>query len=282
MKIAVGISGGVDSAVAALLCKEQGHEVIGVMMKIWDERFADHKCDPERDACFGPEETCIEDASKICDQIGIPLHLIDCSTQFQSEIISYFSDSYLSGITPNPCVYCNQKLKFGLLPKLLFDNVSDIDKFATGHYAQLIHDQSGQPHLHRGADLQKDQSYFLHRLTREQLSMACFPIGHLTKSRFGRLLTKLKFMSGTNTRARIFTQEIIVLSSIPSLAVCATEISSIPQVERSVFITESGIIQLDSAKALVCLQKSLFTLSKSIRLIMRLSWETVASCRQAK
>lgn len=192
MKIAVGISGGVDSAVAALLCKEQGHEVIGVMMKIWDERFADHKCDPERDACFGPEEACIEDASKLCDQIGIPLHLIDCSVQFQSEIISYFSSSYLSGLTPNPCVFCNQKLKFGLLQKLLFENVSGIDKFATGHYARLIHDQSGQPHLHRGSDLQKDQSYFLHRLTKEQLSMACFPIGHLTKSEVRQIAFEAK------------------------------------------------------------------------------------------
>lgn len=193
MKIAVGISGGVDSAVAALLCKEQDHEVIGVTMKIWDDRNVYKKCETTRDACFGPEEARdIEDAEMLCKQINIPLHVIDCTAEFRSQILKYFSNSYLDGLTPNPCVFCNQKLKFGLLPKLLFEIIPDIDRFATGHYAQIITDNSGQAHLYRGADHKKDQSYFLHRLSHDQLNKACFPIGQMTKEQ----VRKIAFNAG--------------------------------------------------------------------------------------
>jgi tRNA-specific 2-thiouridylase len=183
MKIAVGLSGGVDSAVAALLCKKQGHEVIGVMMKIWDGRISHKQSHVPRDACFGPEEhRDIEDAQRVCEELGIPLHIIDCADEFHSRIIDYISKTYLAGKTPNPCVYCNQQLKFGLLPEQLFKKVPDVDRFATGHYAQLKHEPDGEVHLLRASQHQKDQSYFLHRLTKEQLGKVLFPIGHLTKA----------------------------------------------------------------------------------------------------
>jgi tRNA-specific 2-thiouridylase len=184
MRIAVGISGGVDSAVAALLCKNQGHEVVGVTMKIWDETRSDSTIDPDRHACYGPEEKeDIDDAIKICKAIDIPLHIIDCTEAFNSNILSYFKNTYRQGKTPNPCVFCNQQLKFGLLPKLLQEQQLPIDYFATGHYARLQRGNDDSVHLLRAFDKSKDQSYFLYRLTQAQLKRSLFPLGDLTKNK---------------------------------------------------------------------------------------------------
>jgi tRNA-uridine 2-sulfurtransferase len=182
MKIAVGISGGVDSAVAAFLCKENGHDVVGVAMKLWDDTIPFEQKNTAGNACFGPEEVHdIEDARHVCATLGIPLHVIDCKEHFRQKILSYFSATYKEGKTPNPCVYCNQQLKFGVLPELLRNEITDFDSFATGHYARTQRGSDGTVHLLRGTDLQKDQSYFLYRLSREQLQQTIFPIGHLTK-----------------------------------------------------------------------------------------------------
>jgi tRNA-specific 2-thiouridylase len=188
MKVAVGISGGVDSAVAALLCKNLGHDVIGVTMKIWDESRSDAGIDPDRHACYGPEEKeDIEDAVKICKSIDIPLHVIDCTEAFTTTILSYFKKTYRQGKTPNPCVFCNQQLKFGLLPKLLQEQQFPIDYFATGHYARIERDTDGAAHLLMAADKAKDQSYFLYRLTQEQLKRSLFPLGDLTKEQVRKI-----------------------------------------------------------------------------------------------
>jgi len=183
MKIAVGISGGVDSAVAALLCREQGHEVTGVFMSIWKEGVDDANVGAGGgNACFGPDEKHdLEDARRVCERIGIPLEVVDCSDAFHREILSYFRESYLNGWTPNPCVYCNQQLKFGLLPTILQERNIPVSLFATGHYARVVRDASGGVHLKRAVDLSKDQSYFLYRLTREQLDRSLFPLGEMTK-----------------------------------------------------------------------------------------------------
>jgi tRNA-uridine 2-sulfurtransferase len=184
MKIAVGISGGVDSAVAAFLCKEKGDDVIGVTMKIWDGRMPHNGSDTLGNACFGPEEEHdIEDARKICETIGIPHYVIDCVEAFRQKILTYFRNTYLNGETPNPCVYCNQQLKFGLLPELLLKQNLTMDFFATGHYARIEHNPDGTVHLMRAFDILKDQSYFLHRLTHAQLRRSLFPLGNLTKGR---------------------------------------------------------------------------------------------------
>jgi tRNA-specific 2-thiouridylase len=184
MKVAVGISGGVDSAVAALLCKEQGHEVIGVTMKIWDDSSSDIEIDSTRHACYGPEEKeDIKDAGAVCDALSIPLHIIDCTEAFNTTILGYFKATYRQGKTPNPCVFCNQQLKFGLLPELLQKQQLPIDYFATGHYARVQRDTDGTVHLLRAFDKAKDQSYFLYRLTQEQLKKSLFPLGNLTKEK---------------------------------------------------------------------------------------------------
>lgn len=182
MNIAVGISGGVDSAVAAILLKNQGHNVTGVIMKIWDDNSSYGEIDPTRHACYGPEEKQdIEDAVRVCKTIDIPLHVIDCVDAFSQKILSYFKKTYRQGQTPNPCVFCNQQLKFGLLPGLLQEQKLPIDYFATGHYARVQQSADGSVHLLRASDKSKDQSYFLHRLTHDQLKRTLFPLGELTK-----------------------------------------------------------------------------------------------------
>jgi len=188
MKVAVGLSGGVDSAVAALLCKREGHEVLGVFMKIWDPETPAAQGSSFRNACFGPgEEKDFLDTQRICETLDIPWVVIDCSAQFESEILSYFRSAYLQGKTPNPCVRCNQKMKLGLLPALLKASGREYDAFATGHYARIERDGSGNVLLKKGIDPHKDQSYFLYRLSRQQLETTLFPLGGLLKEDVRRL-----------------------------------------------------------------------------------------------
>ena len=136
----------------------------------------------ERDACFGPgEKEDIAYARQLCCSNGIPYHLFDCSEKYEQMILTDFRREYLAGRTPNPCVRCNAQMKFGLLPALAKEPGVEFDVFATGHYARL--DQSGErPRLLRARDSGKDQSYFLYRLTPEQLRKSCFPLGKMTKT----------------------------------------------------------------------------------------------------
>ncbi len=179
MKYAVGLSGGVDSSVAALLLKEQGHEVVGVTMQLWREgvyRGGD------RDACFGSHE--IEDiatARRLAERLGIEYRVFDCFDTYNREVIAYFRETYLSGRTPNPCVRCNAMLKFGLLPRLARASGLAFDRFATGHYARIVR-RGARWAVACAADAAKDQSYFLYRLSQEQLAASEFPLGEYTKA----------------------------------------------------------------------------------------------------
>lgn len=182
MKIAVGLSGGVDSAVAALLLLRQGHEVSGVLMKLWPGPGAEA---PVKSACYGPDEAGdIRAATEVSAVLGIPLRVLDCARDYEDLVLRYFRDGYAAGRTPNPCVRCNQLVKFGVLPEVARASGLAFERFATGHYARVERDERlGRFLLKRAADRSKDQSYFLYRLGQEQLASVLFPLGGLAKSR---------------------------------------------------------------------------------------------------
>ncbi len=181
MKVAVGMSGGVDSSVAAALLQQQGYQVTGVTMRIWDGE--DSAGEGRRHGCYGPGEAeDIEDARRVAHTLGVPIHVFDLRQEYQREVLDYFRREYLSGRTPNPCLKCNHKIKFDTLLRKARDSGIDFDKFATGHYARVVYDESNQRYLLKKArDLSKDQSYFLASLSQEQLGQAIFPLGDYTK-----------------------------------------------------------------------------------------------------
>jgi tRNA-uridine 2-sulfurtransferase len=181
MKVVVGMSGGVDSSVAARLLKSQGHDVEGIMMSVWDGAPSHTK---KKHACYGPDEAeDIAEATRICEEIGIRFHVFDCSHDYKNIVIGDFRSEYLSARTPNPCVRCNQRLKFGSLLDAARRSGLAFDYFATGHYARIEqHPSTGRFLLKKGADEFKDQSYFLYRLSQQQLSCSMFPLGSLYKN----------------------------------------------------------------------------------------------------
>ena len=182
MKVAVGMSGGVDSSVAALLLVRAGHDVTGLMMRTW---AGDDGPAGERSACYGRDEA--EDvlaAEGVCARLGVPFRVFDCSRDYEELVLVDFREAYLRGTTPNPCVRCNPLVKFGALPRLARASGLAFERFATGHYARVDRDPaSGRFFLKSALDPRKDQSYFLYRLTQEQLAAALFPLGGLSKGR---------------------------------------------------------------------------------------------------
>lgn len=182
MRILVGLSGGVDSSVAALILKEQGHEVIGATMSIWGKQGL-ATAEGKHNACYGPDEVeDIDTARKFCERFGFEYHVVDCVTKYENIVLENFKKEYLNGHTPNPCVWCNALIKFGVLPEVARLNGVVYDKFATGHYAK-VEEENGRYILKRGVAPHKDQSYFLYRLKQEQLKNIILPLGGYTKDK---------------------------------------------------------------------------------------------------
>ncbi|MBO6280938.1 MAG: tRNA 2-thiouridine(34) synthase MnmA [Alphaproteobacteria bacterium] len=188
MKILVGMSGGVDSSVVACMLKKQGHEVIGATMSIWD-KSTKFNGDIHADSCFSPhEEQDIETAKEICEKLDIPYYVLDCSARYKQMVLENFKQEYKAGRTPNPCVMCNSYVKFNALPEEAAAQGIEFDKFATGHYSQILFNtQSGRYEIKRGIDQTKDQSYFLYRLNQQQLAHVLMPLGDLTKKQVREL-----------------------------------------------------------------------------------------------
>ncbi|MEM7562762.1 MAG: tRNA 2-thiouridine(34) synthase MnmA [Pseudomonadota bacterium] len=180
-KIIVGMSGGVDSSVSAYLLMQQGYQVEGLFMKNWEEDDTAEYCSARVD---------LEDAQQVCDSLDIPLHTVNFSSEYWDHVFEYFLQEYRTGRTPNPDIMCNREIKF----KAFIDHAKTLgaSRIATGHYVRS-RDINGQVQLLRGLDANKDQSYFLHALSQEQISQALFPVGEIEKNQVREIALQQQF-----------------------------------------------------------------------------------------
>ncbi len=194
-RVLLGMSGGVDSSVAGYLLREQGHDVVGVTMKVWPQDCISRA----EDKCCGPQA--VADARAVAHSLGIPHYVVDEADQFEQAVIHYFASEYQAGRTPNPCVMCNEKLKFGKLWEKA--EALGCDYIATGHYAIIEH-EGDRAVLRKGVDPRKDQSYFLFSLRQEQLRRALTPLGGMHKPQIREIAQSL----GLKVADKVDSQEI--------------------------------------------------------------------------
>lgn len=182
-KVVIGMSGGVDSSVAAYLLKKQGYDVIGVTMQIWQE---DKEYEDREGGCCSL--SAVEDARRVANKIGIPFYVLNFRDAFKKDVIDYFVNEYIEGNTPNPCIVCNKKLKFGLL----LDKARAIgaEYVATGHYAKIIQ-ENGRYQLIKSDDDRKDQTYALYNFTQDQLAHTLMPCGGYTKDKIREIAKEI-------------------------------------------------------------------------------------------
>lgn len=190
-KVVIGMSGGVDSSVAAILLKEQGYDVIGLFMRNWDSSVNnDYLGNPDLNSDICPQEKDYNDAIKVCEKIGIPLHRVDFVKEYWDYVFTYFLDELKKGRTPNPDIMCNKYIKFDYFIKEA--KKLGADYIATGHYAKM---ENG--YLCRSKDTNKDQTYFLSQLSKEQLQNVIFPLGDITKDRVREIAKKYDLVTAS-------------------------------------------------------------------------------------
>ena len=273
-RVLLGMSGGVDSSVAGYLLREQGYEVIGVTMKVWPQDCISRA----EDKCCGPQA--VADARGVAHALGIPHYVVDEADQFERVVIDYFASEYQAGRTPNPCVMCNEKLKFGNLWSKA--RALGCDYIATGHYAIIEH-HDDRAVLRKGVDPRKDQSYFLFSLRQPQLRRALTPLGTMAKPQIREIARSL----GLKVADKIDSQEICFVPGNDYKAFLRSHLGEnefhrgeIYDVDGnfSVNMTASRCSRSDSVKGCPAVRRALVTWSILIRrqvassLAMQTTW----------
>ncbi len=190
LKVVVAMSGGVDSSVAAALLKQQGYDVIGMMLRLWSETGTEGS-----NRCCTPASLAF--ARRVAAKLGIPFYVVDAKDLFRSTVVQSFLDGYSSGITPNPCVTCNQRIKWDFLLKHAISHGADY--LATGHYARKRELEDGKWQLLRSVDHSKDQSYVLHVLNQDKLAKTLFPVGEFSKPEIRKIAESFGLPTATRT-----------------------------------------------------------------------------------
>ena len=229
------MSGGVDSAAAALLLSQAGHPVVGVSMQVWDYRknTANHGVNAKKATCCAPAD--FNDAREVADKLGFPYYVYDFEGSFEKEVIAPFVDAYLNGETPNPCILCNQKVKFSVLRERAA--LLGAEYVATGHYAQILQRADGSKGLYTAADRAKDQTYFLFGLSQAELDHTIFPVGGMEKPQVREVLS----ISGMSMATKGESQDIcFVTSEVGEFIEKYADRYSDRQIQPGEFITKAG------------------------------------------
>ena len=248
-RIVVAMSGGVDSSVAAALLKEQGHEVIGIMLRLWSEPGVIEDDGVERvvqNKCCSLES--VDDARRVARLLDIPLYLVNVEQEFKDTVVDMFYEEYVAGRTPNPCLTCNRHIRFTVMLKRAL--ALDAEYLATGHYVRVDdHPITGKRRLRRGIDPDKDQSYVLHVLNQQQLAHACFPLGAYTKPQVRAMAAE----RGMTVATKAESQEICFVAQNDYRGFIDRYAAS--RVAEETELTGAGVSVATSTKSLITLPK---------------------------